>query len=105
MAVTRGDADQVGGPDTFVLHSRVATTVKYIAHFGKASKNSQGMTHIIPQWGSATGAIVRRQIDGGTDLAFAKPRTRFTTIPYNRKVLGYIIGQGCPNLGPVERPS
>jgi len=31
MAVARDDADQVGGPDMFVPHSRVATTVKYIA--------------------------------------------------------------------------
>lgn len=74
-------------------------------HYGRASRNSQGMTHMIPQWGSATGAIVIRQIAGGTDLAFAKPGTRFTTMPYNRKVLGHIIGQGYPNLGPVERPS
>jgi hypothetical protein len=54
------------------------------------------------QWGSATDAIVTRQIDGGTDLAVAKPGTRSTTIPYDHKVLGHIVGQGCPNLGTIE---
>jgi hypothetical protein len=54
----------------------------------------QGMTRIDPQWGSATGAIITRQIDGGTDLAFAKPGTRSTTILCDLRVPGHIIGQG-----------
>jgi hypothetical protein len=56
------------------------------------------MTRIDPQRGSATCAIITRQSDGDTDLAFAKPGTRSTTILYDMRVLGHIFGQGFLKL-------
>jgi hypothetical protein len=57
------------------------------------------MTRIDPQRGSATCAIITRQSDGDTDLAFATPGTRSTTILCNMRELGHIFGQGFLKLG------
>jgi hypothetical protein len=46
----------------------------------RLAKTGQGVTRTYPQWGCAMGAMITRHIDGCTDLAFAKPGTRSTTI-------------------------
>jgi hypothetical protein len=48
------------------------------------------MTRINLQSVGATGAIITRQFDGYTDLAFAKPRARFPTIRYDTRTGSHI---------------
>jgi hypothetical protein len=60
------------------------------------------MTRIDPQRDSATCAMITRQSDGDTDLAFATPGTRSTTILYNMREFGHIFGQGFLKLGHCE---
>jgi hypothetical protein len=91
------ECDESRGEETKMLGNQIGNMVE-------PAETGQGMTRINPQSGSATGAIITRQIDGGTDLAFAKPATRFTTILYDHRGPGHIIGQGCPKLGQLELP-